>query len=53
MASVSALIVAGAVLFLLGIMAGVSDLIRLSMFGMGVLSFVVAGVLEIAGRRTA
>jgi hypothetical protein len=53
MASVSALIVGGALLFFLGVFAGASDLVKLSLFGMGIGSFVVAGVLEVAGRRAA
>jgi hypothetical protein len=53
MASVSALIFGGALLFFLGFFAGTSDLVRLSLFGMGIASFVVAGVLEVAGRRVA
>jgi hypothetical protein len=53
MASVAALIVGGAFLFFLGVFAGLSDIGKLALFAMGVGSFIVAGILEVAGRRTA
>jgi hypothetical protein len=48
-----ALIVVGVLLIVLAILAGASDLIKLALIGMGVLSIAFAGILEVVGRRTA
>jgi hypothetical protein len=47
----AALIVAGFFLFFLGVFAGGSDTLKLTLFGLGVLAMVAAGVLEVVGRR--
>jgi hypothetical protein len=52
MAASSALIVAGAFLFFIGVMAGASDVVKLALFGMGLGAFFGAGILEIAARRS-
>jgi hypothetical protein len=47
-----ALIIAGFFLFFLGVFAGGSDTLKLTLFGLGVLAIAVAAILEVAGRRT-